>query len=146
MTAKALGRRVARVANRIDPAPDAKVLAYARAMVAWAGEDPDEAAAVCFAKALAKTRGGATWAGLVELAGDEGDDGDCPPSEPTPTPAGRTAIDLHCLTPLQMERAAELRERFEQVGYDGLTDEERADAEHLEAILLASDPLDRTET
>ena len=135
MAGKALGRRVARVANRLDPMPDAACLAYARAVIAWGGGEPDEAAAVRFARALAKTRGGTTWAGLVELAGDEGDDAD-----PTPPGTGGVAFDPYRLTPPQMERAAELRARIERVGRQGLTAAERADAEHLEAVLLAPSP------
>ena len=70
MSAKALGRRLARVGARIDPAPDAAFLAYARALVAWSGEKPDEAAALRLARILAGTRGGATWEGLVEVASE----------------------------------------------------------------------------
>ena len=62
-----LARRVARVSNRVGPMPDPRFLAYARAVIAWAGGAPDEAAAIRLARALAGTRNGATWEGLVEL-------------------------------------------------------------------------------
>jgi len=48
--------------------PDPRFLAYARAVIAWAGGAPDEAAAIRLARALAGTRNGATWEGLVELS------------------------------------------------------------------------------
>lgn len=69
---KVLARRLSRVSDRVDPIPDAAFLAYARAVVAWAGSDPDEATALRLAQALARTRGGATWEGLVEMAGGTG--------------------------------------------------------------------------
>ena len=65
---KALSRRVAAVWSRFDPAPDPAFLAYARAMVAWSGGEPDVTATIRTARDLARTRGGATWEGLVELA------------------------------------------------------------------------------
>ena len=70
MRTTALSRRVSRVSARVDPTPDAAVLAYARVVIAWAGGEPDEDAALRLARALAGTRGGATWEGLVEVAGE----------------------------------------------------------------------------
>lgn len=57
-----------------------------------------------------------------------------------PAPSLPPPFDPYRLTPQQMERGAELRERLLAVGPEGLTAEERADAEHREAILLAPDP------
>jgi len=68
MGAKALGWRLSRVRAQIDPVPDARFLAYARAVIAWGGGEPDEDAALRLAHAFAGTRGGAPWEGLVELA------------------------------------------------------------------------------
>ena len=65
---KALSRRVSTVGARLDPKPDPSVLAYARAVVAWSGDEPDEAATLRVARDMAGTRSGATWEGLVELA------------------------------------------------------------------------------
>lgn len=59
MRTTALSRRVSRVSARIDPVPDVAFVAYARAVVAWGGGPPDEAAAARFARDLAGTRGGA---------------------------------------------------------------------------------------
>ncbi len=69
MPAKGLQRRLSRVAGRLDPAPDPAFLGYARAFIAWGGGEPDEAAAVHFARDLAGTRSGATREGLVKLVG-----------------------------------------------------------------------------
>ncbi len=66
---RTLSRRISRVSGRLAPASDPAFLTYARAVSAWGGGEPDEAAAVRFARDLAGTRGGATWEGLVELAG-----------------------------------------------------------------------------
>jgi len=50
---KAMSRRLTRVSARLDPAPDPAFLAYARAVVAWGGNGPDEAAVVQLARDLA---------------------------------------------------------------------------------------------
>ncbi len=80
-----LARRVALVSTRIAPAPDSGFPAYARAVIAWGGGPPDDAAAVRFTRDLAGTRGGATWEGVVELAGEPGGRTACyrPPPEHT---------------------------------------------------------------
>ena len=85
MPTRALSRRVSRVSASIDPMPDAAFLAYARAVVAWGGGEPDEDAAVRLARALASTRNGTTWEGLVEAAGKSGGRSACyrPPPEHT---------------------------------------------------------------
>ncbi len=77
MAAKALGRRLARVSEQVDPIPDAAFLAYARAVIAWRGGEPDEGVTIRIARDLARTRGGASWEGLVELAGETGGESTC---------------------------------------------------------------------
>jgi hypothetical protein len=44
--------RVAAVANRLDPAPDPRYLAYARAVIAFGGQPESEGSAVRFARWL----------------------------------------------------------------------------------------------
>ncbi len=85
MPVTSLGRRLSRVTDRLTPRPDPAFLAYARAIIAWGGSSPNEADAIRFARDLAGTRGGATWEGLVELAGESLPDATCyrPPPEHT---------------------------------------------------------------
>ena len=61
-----------------------------------------------------------------------------------PTPVLPPAYDLSRLTPDQLERMAELRERVDAVGLSGLTDEEVEEGAAMSEILLAPDPPEHT--
>ena len=57
-----------------------------------------------------------------------------------PKPATRPVYDLSRLTPDQLERMAELRERIDAVGLSGLTDGEVDELAWMSEILLAPEP------
>lgn len=57
-----------------------------------------------------------------------------------PKPEPFPAYDLSRLTPDQLERMAELRERVDEVRLSGLTDEEVDELAAMSEILLAPEP------
>jgi hypothetical protein len=56
MSRRAVHRRIERVAQALDPLPDRSFLAYARALIAFGGEEPSPTSATQLARYLADFR------------------------------------------------------------------------------------------